>query len=60
MPARHCVVNGGLRIASLDQEDLSTILALRRKYADRPMDFADASLVVVALRDRRETGEKIR
>ena len=45
------VCRGGVRVAQLAQDDLSTILALRRKYADLPMDFANASLVAVALRD---------
>ncbi len=45
------VCRGGVRLAKLEQDDLSMILALRRKYADLPMDFADASLVAVALRD---------
>ena len=30
--------------------DLAVILAMSRKYADVPMDFADASLVVLAMR----------
>jgi predicted nucleic acid-binding protein len=45
------VCRGGLRVAQLEADDLSVMLALRRKYADRPMDFADASLVAIALRD---------
>jgi predicted nucleic acid-binding protein len=45
------VCRGGVGVAQLEPDDLSTILALRRKYADRPMDFAVASLVAVALRD---------
>jgi hypothetical protein len=48
------VCRGGVRVAQLEQDDLSTILALRRKYADVPMDFADASLVVVAVRDKED------
>lgn len=45
------VCRGGLKVAQLEADDLSVMLALRRKYADRPMDFADASLVAIALRD---------
>jgi predicted nucleic acid-binding protein len=45
------VCRGGLRVAQLEADDLSVMLALRRKYADRPTDFADASLVAIALRD---------
>jgi predicted nucleic acid-binding protein len=46
------VLRGGVRVVLLEQDDLSTILALRHKYADSPTDFADASLVGVALRDQ--------
>jgi predicted nucleic acid-binding protein len=45
------VCRGGVQLAHLAHDDLATILALSRKYADVPMDFADASLVVGALRD---------
>ena len=45
------VCRGGVKVAQLSEDDLSTMLALRRKYADVPMDFADASLVTIALRD---------
>lgn len=40
------VVNG--RIAAYDMTDPGRMLELLRKYADRPMDLADASLVVLA------------
>ncbi len=39
-----------VRIASLEIEDLVGLSALMRKYADRPMDLADASLVWLANR----------
>ena len=39
---------GLIRIAALDPTDLPVIAALVRKYADRPMDLADASLVMLA------------
>lgn len=45
------IERGALRIAPIDSEDLPSIRALLRKYADLPMDFADATLVRVADRD---------
>lgn len=41
------VERGGLVPEALSREDISSILALSRKYRDRPMDFSDASLVVL-------------
>ena len=40
----------GVAVEDLDAADLSSMLALSRKYADVPMDFADASLVVLAMK----------
>jgi uncharacterized protein len=37
-----------IRIASLQTEDLLGLSSMLRKYADRPMDLADASLVWLA------------
>ncbi len=37
-----------IRIAALDPADLPGISSMMRKYSDRPMDLADASLVVLA------------
>jgi uncharacterized protein len=39
---------GLMRIAALDPADLPGLAALVKKYADRPMDLADASLVWLA------------
>jgi predicted nucleic acid-binding protein len=39
---------GGLRIHELGNTDLERIVSLMRKYSDRPMDLADASLVVTS------------
>jgi uncharacterized protein len=39
---------GLMRIAALDPSDLPGLARLVRKYADRPMDLADASLVWLA------------
>lgn len=44
------VCRSGVEVARPDTGDLPAILSLSRKYADRPMDFADASLVVLAMR----------
>ena len=38
----------GITICSLDDESLKIALLLMEKYADNPMDLADASLVAVA------------
>jgi uncharacterized protein len=45
------VCRGGLAVRDLSSADLDVILSISRKYADVPMDFADASLVALALRD---------
>lgn len=44
------VIDGGLTISDIVNEDLSRILELTLKYSDLPMDFADASLVVLCER----------
>ena len=41
-------VRGFLSIAALEPSDLPGLSVLVRKYADRPMDLADASLVWLA------------
>ena len=45
---------GGLTILELAPDALQRIIDLTAKYRDRPMDLADASLVVLAL----QTGVK--
>ena len=42
------VRSGALRVASIDDADLGELDALMGKYHDRPMDFADATLVRLA------------
>lgn len=42
------VVAGGVAVLELGPEDASAMLTLLEKYSDRPMDLADASLVVLA------------
>ena len=46
---------GGLRIAPITDADLPALEVLMRRYADRPMDFADATLVHVAEREGLRT-----
>ncbi len=46
------VVSRGVIVYEIDGESLSRIIELMEKYQDRPMDLADASLVVAAERLR--------
>ena len=39
---------GGLRIHELGDIDLERVIALTKKYRDRPMDLSDASLIVTS------------
>ena len=39
---------GGLRIHELGDTDLERVIALTKKYRDRPMDLSDASLIVTS------------
>ena len=42
------VMYKGVYISDINQNDMPRIAALTEKYADLPMDFADATLVVTA------------
>jgi predicted nucleic acid-binding protein len=42
-------------VLAIEDSDLSALEALMRKYADRPMDFADATLVHLARREALST-----
>jgi predicted nucleic acid-binding protein len=42
------VVKEGVILHEIEQQDIARIIELTRKYSDRPMDFADATLVTVA------------
>jgi predicted nucleic acid-binding protein len=42
------VVKEGIILHEIEQQDIARIIELTRKYSDRPMDFADATLVTVA------------
>lgn len=46
---------GAVRLVPLDVEDVPRIRELMKKYADRPMDLADAALVRAAERDGVKT-----
>jgi uncharacterized protein len=47
--------SGAVRYVELSEIDAQRAIALHAKYADRPMDFADATLVAIAERlDIRE------
>lgn len=47
--------NGRVQVRSMEQADLPALEALMTRYADRPMDFADATLVHVAERNGLRT-----
>jgi len=49
------VERGAIGILPLGPADVPRIRALMRKYADRPMDVADAALVAVAERESLRT-----
>jgi len=42
------LVDGSIEIFGLQEQHIHRIIRLLRRYADLPMDFADASLVVLA------------
>jgi predicted nucleic acid-binding protein len=44
------VQRGGVWLEPLEPDDISALLELSQRYADRPMDLADASLVILATR----------
>ena len=49
------VRSGAIVLASIEDSELSQIHALMTRYADRPMEFADATLVHLAKRERLAT-----
>lgn len=49
------VRSGALTIYPMSDDDMPEIDALMAQYADRPMDFADATLVHLAARERLTT-----
>jgi predicted nucleic acid-binding protein len=42
------IMKEGVLLQEINQKDISRIIELTRKYCDRPMDFADATLVIAA------------
>jgi predicted nucleic acid-binding protein len=47
--------SGALRMSVIDHSELPEIQDLMRRYSDRPMDFADATLVYLARREGLST-----
>ena len=47
--------SGAVRLAKIEDLELPEIHALISRYADRPMDFADATLVYLARREGMST-----
>jgi uncharacterized protein len=47
--------SGAVTVRPIDDADLPALEELMREYADRPMDFADATLVRLAERDGLST-----
>jgi uncharacterized protein len=47
--------SGAVTVLSIDDLDLPELEALMKRYADRPMDFADATLVHLARREDLNT-----
>jgi hypothetical protein len=44
--------SGAITLLPIDDGDLADLEGLMKRYADRPMDFADATLVHLARRER--------
>ena len=49
------VRSGAIVLAVIEDSELSQIQALMSRYSDRPMDFADATLVYLAKREALST-----
>jgi hypothetical protein len=49
------VRSAAVTVLAIDDADLPPLEVLMRKYADRPMDFTDATLVRLAERERLST-----
>jgi predicted nucleic acid-binding protein len=49
------VRSGAIVLGPIDNSELADLHALMSRYADRPMDFADATLVHLARRERLST-----
>jgi uncharacterized protein len=53
--AREFLRSGAVVLAPIEERDLPGLEALMKSYADRPMDFADATLVHIAERESLTT-----
>jgi predicted nucleic acid-binding protein len=42
------IMKEGVLLQEIQQRDVTRIIELTKKYSDRPMDFADATLVITA------------
>ena len=49
------VMSGAIHVCTIGHEELPAIRELMRRYSDRPMDFADATLVYLARRESLST-----
>ena len=47
--------SGAIRVAAIEDSELAEIHSLMSRYRDRPMDFADATLVYLAKREGLST-----
>lgn len=47
--------SGAVRLLSIDDADMTALEELMKRYRDRPMDFADATLVHLARREGLST-----
>lgn len=47
--------SGAIKLAAIEDSELSEVQALMSRYWDRPMDFADATLVYLARREGLST-----
>ena len=55
MEAAWRLVRSGAVVLSIEHAELDAVHALMSRYADRPMDFADATLVYLAKREGLST-----
>ena len=44
------ILSDGVQVEEVGVDDIARIIELTKKYSDRPMDFADATLVIIAER----------
>lgn len=55
LPLYRWIERGGLELMTLGKEELVSAIDWIHRYADRPMDLADASLVVASLKTGSST-----